>query len=166
MKLSTDKTAIMLLNTNCNLPEVFLFLKIINYCICCYSTQAPCEPRRTPGCRSQPAPPGRSFIEQIQHEPGSARPGNCGPHRWNNSFRSVINFNKYFDARIRKLSWHFAILTPPPQVHVTRLSAGIPFFVTLDVAARVWVWGGDTANLPSQATNRFPAIYTQTQPSF
>ena len=165
MKLSTDKTAIRPLNTNCNLPEVYSYFW--KYSIIVFvAAQAPCEPRRTPGCRSQPAP-GRSFIEQIQHEPGSASPGNCGPHTGHNSFRAVSNFNKkYFDARIRKLNWHFAILTPPPQVLVTRLSAGIPFFVTLDVAARVWVWGGDTANLPSQATNRFPAIYTQTQPSF
>ena len=95
MKLSTDKTAIRPLNTNCNLPEVYSYFW--KYSIIVFvAAQAPCEPRRTPGCRSQPAPPGRSFIEQIQHEPGSASPGNCGPHTGHNSFRAVSNFNKIF----------------------------------------------------------------------
>ena len=103
------------------------------------------------------------LLSKSSMSPGPARSGNCGPRRWNDSFKSVINFNKiYSDARNRNLNWHIAILTPPPQVLVTRLADWIPFFVTLDVAALVWVWGGDTANLPSQATNRFPAIYTQT----
>ena len=120
------------------------------------------QPRQAPGLQVPPALPiAALLLSKSSMSPGPARPGKCGPGG-NNSFKSVINNKIYSDARIRNLNWHIAILPPPPQVLVTRLTGWVPFFVTLDVAALVWVWGGDTANLASQATNRFPAIYTQT----